>query len=89
MNFGKRKIITLDEILGLQELSNGSNDFLCFCPTVMYHKFVRIRTSLRMNPTMAAGVTEKLWETGDIAALIEAEKPVVRGAYKKRGYISN
>jgi uncharacterized membrane protein YkvA (DUF1232 family) len=36
---------------------------------------------------MGAGVTDKLWEIGDIVALIEAkeaEKPVVRGPYKKR-----
>jgi len=35
---------------------------------------------------IAAGVTEKLWEIADIVALIEAkeaEKPVVRGPYKK------
>ena len=35
---------------------------------------------------MAAGVTEKLWEIGDIVALIEAkeaDKPTVCGPYKK------
>lgn len=35
---------------------------------------------------MAAGVTGKLWEIGDIVALIEAkeaEKPTARGAYEK------
>jgi hypothetical protein len=37
---------------------------------------------------MAAGATKKLWEIGDIVALIEAketEKPTVRGPYKKGG----
>jgi hypothetical protein len=41
---------------------------------------------------MAAGVNEKLWEIGDIVALIEAkeaERPKVRGSYKKQGQISN
>jgi hypothetical protein len=36
---------------------------------------------------MAAGVTDKLWEIGDIVALIEAkeaEQPVKRGPYRKR-----
>lgn len=36
---------------------------------------------------MAAGVTTKLWEVSDIVALIEAkeaEKPMVRGPYRKR-----
>jgi hypothetical protein len=37
--------------------------------------------------SLAAGVTDKLWEIADIVALIEAkeaEKPVVRGPYRKR-----
>ena len=40
-----------------------------------------------MTPAMAAGVTGKLWEIGDIVALIEAkeaERPWVRGPYQKR-----
>lgn len=54
----------------------------------MYYNFVRIHKTLRMTPAMAAGVTDKLWEISDIVALIEAteaEKPVVRGSYKKTG----
>lgn len=35
---------------------------------LMYYNFVRIHASLRMTPTMAAGVTGKLWEIGDIVA---------------------
>ena len=53
----------------------------------MYCNFVRIHPSLRMTPAMAAGVTGKLWEIADIVALIEAkeaDKPAVRGPYKKR-----
>jgi hypothetical protein len=35
---------------------------------------------------MAAGVTDRLWEIGDIVALVEAAdaKPGKRGPYKKR-----
>ena len=39
-----------------------------------------------MTPAMAASVTDKLWKIGDIVALIEAkeaEKPMLRGPYKK------
>ncbi len=54
---------------------------------MMYYNFVRLHSKLRMSPAMAAGVTGKLWEIADIVALIEAkeaEKPMVRGPYKKR-----
>ncbi|MGX5799661.1 IS1 family transposase [Bradyrhizobium sp. Arg314] len=53
----------------------------------MYYNFVRIHKTLRVTPAMAAGVTDKLWEIADIVALIEAkeaEKPLVRGPYKRR-----
>ncbi|RWL40969.1 MAG: DDE domain-containing protein [Mesorhizobium sp.] len=53
----------------------------------MYYNFVRIHKTLRVTPAMAAGVTDKLWEISDIVALIEAkeaEKPTVRGPYRKR-----
>ncbi len=59
---------------------------------MMYYNFVRIHTTLRVTPAMAAGVSEKLWEIGDIAALVEAAeaKPAKRGPYKKtRAEISN
>lgn len=52
----------------------------------MYYNFVRIHATLRVTPAMAAGVTDKLWEIGDIVAPIEAkeaEKPMVRGPYRK------
>lgn len=58
----------------------------------VYYNFVKIHSTLRVTPAMAAGVTDKLWEIGDIVALIEAkeaEKPTQRGSYKKQGQISN
>ena len=54
-----------------------------------YYNFVRIHKTLRMTPAMAAGVSSRLWEIGDIVALVEAAdpKPTLRGPYKKE--ISN
>ncbi len=54
---------------------------------MMYYNFVRIHSKLRMTPAMAVGVSDRLWEIGDIVKLVEdAEaKPGKRGSYKKRG----
>jgi hypothetical protein len=38
----------------------------------MYYNFVRIHKSLRTTPAMAAGVTMRLWEIGDIVEMLEA-----------------
>ncbi len=54
---------------------------------MMYYNFVRVHSKLRMSPAMAAGVYQKLWEIGDIVALVEAEEAKFdrkRGPYKKR-----
>ena len=37
-----------------------------------WYNFVRIHKTLRMSPAMAAGVTDRLWEIGDIVTLVEA-----------------
>jgi IS1 family transposase len=53
---------------------------------MMYYNFVRIHGKLRMSPAMAAGVSDRLWEIGDIVALVEKAEsrlPTVRGPYKK------
>lgn len=56
---------------------------------MMYYNFVRLHSSLRMSPAMAAGVSDRLWEVSDIVELVEAAEPAPkkRGPYKKR--ISN
>lgn len=55
---------------------------------MMYYNFVLIHGKLHMTPAMAAGVTDRLWEIGDIVALVEAAEeetaPKKRGPYKKR-----
>lgn len=52
----------------------------------MYYNYVRIHTSLRVTPAMAARLTDRLWSLEDIVALIEADEtaPKKRGPYKKR-----
>jgi IS1 family transposase len=52
----------------------------------MHYNFCRIHKSLRVTPAMAAGVTDRVWDVSDIAALIAAqENPVAkRGPYKKK-----
>jgi hypothetical protein len=37
----------------------------------MYYNFVRIHSALRMTPAMAAGESDRLWEIGDIVALVD------------------
>ena len=53
---------------------------------MMYYNFVKLHSKLRMSPAMAAGVSTKLWEIGNIVALVEAEEAKAdrtRGPYKK------
>jgi hypothetical protein len=38
----------------------------------MYYNFIRIHKALRTTPAMAAGVSKRLWEIGDIVDLLEA-----------------
>lgn len=52
----------------------------------MYYNFVRIRSSIKVTPAMAAGVIDRLWEIEDIVALVEAKeakKPTKRGPYRR------
>jgi IS1 family transposase len=42
----------------------------------MYYNFVRIHKTLRMTPAMAAGVTKRLWEIGDVVEVLEAWEAV-------------
>ena len=54
---------------------------------MMYYNFVKLHSKLKVSPAMAAGVSNKLWEIGDIVGLIETEEAKLdrkRGAYKKK-----
>lgn len=55
---------------------------------MMYYNFVRLHTTLRTTPAMAAGVSARLWEIGDIVKLVEdAEvRPAKRGPYKRAAF---
>jgi len=37
----------------------------------MAYNFVRVHGALRCSPAMAAGVSKKLWDVGDIVAVVE------------------
>ena len=52
----------------------------------MHYNFVRIHKTLRVTPAMEAGVTDRLWDVGDIVDLVEAAapKPNRPATYRKR-----
>src|SRR5450756_1788369 len=50
----------------------------------MHYNFVRIHKSLHTTPAMAAGVSKKLWDIADIAALVPDPVQAKRGSYKKK-----
>ena len=57
---------------------------------MMYYNFVRLHSTLRTSPAMAAGVSDRLWEIGDIVALVEADEAKVdrtRGPYKTKATV--
>ena len=57
----------------------------------MHYNFCRIHKTLRVTPAMEAGVTDRLWEIGDIVDMVEADapKPNRPATYEKHGLISN
>ena len=52
----------------------------------MHYNFCRLHQTIGVTPAMEAGVTDRLWEVGDIVELVAraAPKPGPRGPYKKR-----
>ena len=51
------------------------------CDKGRVYKFVRQHKTLRVAPAMAAGSSDKLWNTEDVVALIDAQAEPA----KKRG----
>ena len=51
-----------------------------------YYNFVKIHSTLRVSPAMAAGIETRLWDMADIVALIDAraETPKRPATYKKK-----
>lgn len=39
-----------------------------------FYNFARVNSAVRMSPAMAARVTDRLWDIGDIVKLIEAHE---------------
>lgn len=52
----------------------------------MFYNFVKIHSTLRMSPAMAAGIETRLWEMKDIVDAMDARapKPGPRGPYRKQ-----
>jgi len=40
----------------------------------MYYNFVKIHSTIRMTPAMAAGVTDHLWDMGDVVKLFDEDR---------------
>jgi len=44
------------------------------------YNFIKIHRTLRVSPAMAAGVTDHLWDAGELVSLLEAEERAERAA---------
>lgn len=53
----------------------------------VWYNFARINGAVKMSPAMAANLTQRLWSTSDIVALIDkaASSPKPSGPYKNVG----
>ena len=45
-----------------------------------WYNFARINSAVRMSPAMAARITDRLWDIGDIVKLVEASEAEGRTA---------
>jgi hypothetical protein len=66
-------------------LSNGfprkiENHAAAIALNYFAYKFIKIHRTLRVTPAMAAGVTDRLWDAGDLLGLLEAEEREQRTA---------
>jgi IS1 family transposase len=66
-------------------LSNGfsrkiENHTAAIALNYFAYNFIKIHRSLRATPAMAAGVTDRLWDAGDLVSLLESEERAERAA---------
>ena len=90
-SFAERQNLTMRmSIRRFTRLTNAfskklENHALSIALHYMHYNFCRIHKTLRVTPAMAAGVTDRVWDVKDIAALVATQdKPAKRGSYKKR-----
>ena len=52
----------------------------------VYYNFARIHKTLRITPSMAAGLSDRVWSLDEIVMMADnyVPKPAKRGPYKKR-----
>ena len=60
-------------------LSNGfsrkiENHYAAVALNYFAYNFIKIHSTLRVTPAMAAGVTDRLWSVEDLVALWESEE---------------
>ncbi|MGH9607780.1 MAG: IS1 family transposase [Terracidiphilus sp.] len=55
----------------------------------MFYNFCRVHQTLRVTPAMEAGLTDHVWDVGELIALLPESEVKKRGPYKKRPKISN
>lgn len=82
MRMSMRRFTRLTNAFG-KKLSNHAHAVALH---FMWYNFGRIHQTLKVTPAMEAGVTDRLYEVGDIVDLIEAAAPPPkkRGPHKKR-----
>jgi hypothetical protein len=66
-------------------LSNGfsrkiENHAAAIALNYFAYNFIKIHRTLRVSPAMAAGVTDRLWDAGDLVSLLESEERTKRAA---------
>jgi hypothetical protein len=52
----------------------------------VWYNFIRVHKTLKMSPTMAAGVSKTLWSMADLCRMMDEVVPKLgpSGPYKKR-----
>ena len=91
-SFAERQNLTMRmSIRRFTRLTNAfskklENHMLSVALHYFHYNFCRIHKSLRVTPAMAAGVTDRVWDMDDLAALIAAQEPPIakRGPYRKK-----